>query len=117
MRHLQVLITVLVMSCTAVYGQEEPPAKVKIARVTRQEVAENREFIALPYVYLVNNPVSTIPKSGTIVSATLSLGYDLHHLQIEPLIITAAQKSGLKAPLFILLSLVVFLSLTVFQAY
>jgi small conductance mechanosensitive channel len=60
--------------------------------------SENREFIALPNVYLVNNPVSTIRKSGTIVSATLSLGYDLHHLQIEPLLIKAAQKSGLTSP-------------------
>jgi len=60
--------------------------------------SENREFIALPNAYLVNNPVSTIRKSGTIVAATLSLGYDVHHLQIEPLLITAAQKSGLTSP-------------------
>ncbi|MFT6926749.1 MAG: small conductance mechanosensitive channel [Psychromonas sp.] len=60
--------------------------------------SENREFVALPNTYLVNNPVSTIRKSGTIVSATLSLGYDLHHLQIEPLLIKAAQISGLTSP-------------------
>lgn len=60
--------------------------------------SENREFIALPNVYLVNNPVSTIRKSGTIVSSTLSLGYDVHHLQIEPLLVKAALKSGLTSP-------------------
>ncbi|ABM03518.1 MscS Mechanosensitive ion channel [Psychromonas ingrahamii 37] len=67
--------------------------------------SENREFVALPNTYLVNNPVSTIRKSGTIVSATLSLGYDLHHLQIEPLLIKAAEKSGLDSPFVYILEL------------
>jgi len=60
--------------------------------------SENRELIALPNAYLVNNPVSTIRTSGAIVSATLSLGYDVHHMQIEPLLIQAAEESGLKDP-------------------
>jgi small conductance mechanosensitive channel len=67
--------------------------------------SENREFVALPNTYLVNNPVSTIRKSGTIVSATLSLGYDLHHLQIEPLLIKAAEKSGLDSPFVYIIEL------------
>lgn len=60
--------------------------------------SESREFIALPNGYLVNNPVSTIRSSGAIVSATLSLGYSVHHLHIEPLLIAAAEKSGLQDP-------------------
>jgi small conductance mechanosensitive channel len=67
--------------------------------------SENREFVALPNTYFVNNPVSTIRKSGTIVSATLSLGYDLHHLQIEPLLIKAAEKSGLDSPFVYIIEL------------
>ncbi|WP_232784841.1 mechanosensitive ion channel family protein [Psychromonas sp. MB-3u-54] len=67
--------------------------------------SEKREFIALPNTYLVNNPVSTIRKSGTLVSATLSLGYDLHHLQIEPLLIKAAEESGLDSPFVYIIEL------------
>ncbi|MFT6350221.1 MAG: small-conductance mechanosensitive channel [Psychromonas sp.] len=67
--------------------------------------SENREFIALSNTYLVNNPVSTIRKSGTLVSATLSLGYDLHHLQIEPLLIKAGEKSGLASPFVYIIEL------------
>lgn len=67
--------------------------------------SENREFIALSNTYLVNSPVSTVRKSGTLVSATLSLGYDLHHLQIEPLLIKAAEKSGLASPFVYIIEL------------
>ncbi|MBA3016385.1 MAG: mechanosensitive ion channel family protein [Proteobacteria bacterium] len=67
--------------------------------------SESRELIALPNTYLVNNPVSTIRNSGAIVSVTLSLGYDVHHLQIESLLIQAAEESGLKDPFVNILEL------------
>ena len=67
--------------------------------------SENRELIALPNSYLVNNPVATIRSSGAIVSVTLSLGYDVHRLQIEPLLIKAAEESGLKDPFVNILEL------------
>jgi len=57
--------------------------------------SESRELISLPNSYLVSNPVTTTRSSGAIVSATLSLGYDVHHLQVEPLLIKAAEESGL----------------------
>jgi small conductance mechanosensitive channel len=60
--------------------------------------SETRDLIALPNSYLTNNAVSTVRSSGAIVSATLSLGYDTHHLKIEPLLIEAATKSGLTEP-------------------
>ena len=60
--------------------------------------SENRELIAIPNTFLVTHPVSTIRKSGAIVSATLSLGYDLNHQQIRPLLIEAAINSGLEEP-------------------
>lgn len=58
--------------------------------------AENRELIAIPNSYLTSNPVSTIRSSGAIVSASLSLGYDVHHSQVSSLLIQAAEKSGLE---------------------
>ncbi|MDY0191065.1 MAG: mechanosensitive ion channel [Desulfuromonas sp.] len=67
--------------------------------------AETRELIAFPNAYLVNNPVSTIRSSGAIVSATISLGYDVHHLKIEPLMLKAAEQSGLEDPFVNILEL------------
>ncbi|MFT4711998.1 MAG: small-conductance mechanosensitive channel [Candidatus Azotimanducaceae bacterium] len=60
--------------------------------------SENRELIAFPNTFLVNNPISTVRSSGAIVSASLSLGYDLNHHQIRPLLLEAASASGLQEP-------------------
>lgn len=57
---------------------------------------QNRDLISLPNTYLVSNPVTTIRSSGTIVSTELSLGFDVHHAQIEPLLLEAASTSGLQ---------------------
>jgi len=59
---------------------------------------EFRELIALPNTYLISNPVTAVLNSGTIISITLSLGFDIHHSQVEPLLIEAAEKSGLADP-------------------
>ena len=59
---------------------------------------ESRELIALPNTYLLSNPVTAVLNSGTIISITLSLGFDIHHSQVEPLLIEAAEKSGLEEP-------------------
>jgi small conductance mechanosensitive channel len=60
--------------------------------------SENRELIAFPNTFLVTNPISTVRSSGAIVSASLSLGYDLNHHQIRPLLLEAASASGLEEP-------------------
>ncbi|GAB5561307.1 MAG: hypothetical protein SynsKO_29540 [Synoicihabitans sp.] len=59
---------------------------------------EHRDLIALPNTYLITNPVKTVRASGTIVSTTLSLGYDVHHAQAEELLQTAATSVGLTEP-------------------
>ena len=59
---------------------------------------ESRELIALPNTYLISNPLTAVLNSGTIISVTLSLGFDIHHSQVEPLLIEAAEKSGLEEP-------------------
>lgn len=60
--------------------------------------SENRELIAFPNTFLVTNPISTVRNSGAIVSASLSLGYDLNHHIIRPLLLEAASASGLEEP-------------------
>jgi small-conductance mechanosensitive channel len=59
---------------------------------------EDRELTALPNLYLASHPVSVVRSSGTIVSATLSLGYDVPHEKIERLLIEAAGEIGLEEP-------------------
>lgn len=59
---------------------------------------ETRELIAFPNSYCISNPITTIRSSGTIISANLSLGYDVPHEQIENLLLEAAEKSGLTDP-------------------
>ena len=59
---------------------------------------ENSDLISIPNLFLVTHPVSVTRASGTIVSASLSLGYDLHHAFLEPLMLQAAESVGLEEP-------------------
>jgi len=57
---------------------------------------EERNLTTLPNLYLVTNPVTTVRASGTIVSATVSLGYDVSRTRIESLLLEAAEKAELE---------------------
>lgn len=59
---------------------------------------ETRELVSLPNTYLISNPVTTIRSSGTIISTSLSLGYEVHHELAESLLVEAAQSCGLQDP-------------------
>jgi small-conductance mechanosensitive channel len=59
---------------------------------------EHRELTVLPNLYLVTHPVTTTRKSGTIVSASVSLGYDLQRTRIKELLHQAASKAELSDP-------------------
>ena len=56
---------------------------------------ERSDLITMPNLYLATNAVTVIRPSGTFVSCTLSLGYDLPHDEIEKLLIEAAGLAGL----------------------
>ncbi|MBV1914786.1 MAG: mechanosensitive ion channel family protein, partial [Pseudomonadales bacterium] len=60
--------------------------------------SEQRELVAIPNTFLITNPVSVVRSSGTVVSANLSLGYDIHHAKIESLLKQAAENAGLEEP-------------------
>ena len=64
-----------------------------------------RELISLPNSYCISHPVATILGSGTIISATLSLGYDLDHKRIEELLVQAARSCSLEEPFVHILKL------------
>jgi small-conductance mechanosensitive channel len=57
---------------------------------------EDRDLTTLPNLYLITQPVKVVRSSGTIVSATVSLGYDVSHARAEELLIEAARASGLE---------------------
>jgi small conductance mechanosensitive channel len=59
---------------------------------------EDRDLTTLPNLYLVSNPVTVIRSSGTIVSATLSLGYEISHTRVERLLLEAAARTELEEP-------------------
>ena len=56
---------------------------------------EDRDLATLPNLFLVQQPVAVVRASGTVVGTNLSLGYDLDRATIEPLLLAAAESSGL----------------------
>ena len=56
---------------------------------------EDRDLTTLPNLYLVTHPVTVMRSSGTVVSATVSLGYDVGHEQVQPLLLAAAARADL----------------------
>ena len=58
----------------------------------------DRELTTLPNLFLVTHPVTTVRSSGTIVSATVSLGYDVPRTKVEALLLDAARATGLDEP-------------------
>ena len=59
---------------------------------------EDRDLTTLPNLYLITNPLTVVRSSGTIVSASVSLGYDQHHAAIERLLVGAAEAAQLSDP-------------------
>jgi small conductance mechanosensitive channel len=73
--------------------------RVTERRLLHTEIqTESRQLTTLPNVYLIANPVTVVRTSGTLVSATLSLGYDVHHDAVEPLLLEAARRADLEEP-------------------
>jgi len=56
---------------------------------------EDRELTTLPNLFLVTNPVTTLRSSGTVISATVTLGYDLPRTKVRETLLEAAEKAGL----------------------
>ncbi len=66
---------------------------------------EDRDLTTLPNIYLVSNPVTVTPSSGTLVSATVSLGYDVPRDEVEGRLIAAGEGVGLHEPFVRILEL------------
>ena len=66
---------------------------------------EDRDLTTLPNLYLVTNPVKVIRSSGTIVSAEVSLGYDVPRQAVELLLKKAAEKAELQESFVLIMEL------------
>ena len=59
---------------------------------------EDRNFTSLPNLYLIRNPVKVIHQQATIVSAKISLGYDVERHLVKELLLEAAIETEIKEP-------------------
>jgi small-conductance mechanosensitive channel len=66
---------------------------------------EDRDLTTLPNLYLVSTPVRVMRSSGTILSATVSLGYDAPRSKVEPLLLEAGEAAKLEDPFVQILEL------------
>ncbi len=56
---------------------------------------KSHTLTTLPNLYLVTNAVTVVPQNKALIDATLSLGYDVSHHQVETILKLAAKKIGL----------------------
>jgi hypothetical protein len=66
---------------------------------------ERRNLTTFPNLYLVTNPVTVVRASGTFISSTVSLGYDVPRENIEKCLLEAAENAGLTDPFVFVLEL------------
>jgi small-conductance mechanosensitive channel len=66
---------------------------------------EDRDLTTLPNRYLIEHPVTVVHATGTMVSATVSLGYDNAVERVETLLVKAAEAAGLEDPFVRILQL------------
>lgn len=75
-----------------------------IGRVTKMGLlhteiqTEHSNLTTFPNLYLVTKPCKVVRKSKTVVSATVSLGYDVPHKKVKELLLLAVEKVPLKEP-------------------
>ena len=80
-------------------------------RVTEQNLfhteiqTEDRDLLTIPNVYLAAKPVKVVHASGTVISAEVSLGYDVDNRKVEEALLAAATAAELLDPFVYMLSL------------
>ena len=66
---------------------------------------EDSNFITIPNLYIANNPVKLTRKTNTVISTSVSLGYDISREKIEVALRDAADETGLSDPYVYITSL------------
>ena len=57
---------------------------------------EFRDLVTVPYMYMVTQPMQIVRASGTIITAEVSLGYDVAYQQVFEVLRAATIQAGLK---------------------
>jgi small-conductance mechanosensitive channel len=66
---------------------------------------DTRDFTTLPNMLLVKQGVTVLHREGTIIQADLSLGYDVHHGEVEEQLKAAVAFAGLEDPYVLIIEL------------
>jgi len=80
-------------------------------RVTRKNIfhteiqLEDSNFVTIPNLYIASYPVKLTRKSNTVISITVSLGYDIPQSKIEKSLKEAALDTGLTDPYVYIMNL------------
>ncbi len=80
-------------------------------RVTKKSIfhteiqLEDSNFITIPNLFIASNPVKLTRKSNTVISTSVSLGYDIPRNKIEQALKDSALAAGLSDPYVYILSL------------
>ncbi len=73
-----------------------------VGRVTEMDLlhteiqTEDRDLVTVPNLYVVTQPMKVVRGTGTIISAEVSLGYDLPRQDVSRLLVHAAEQAELK---------------------
>jgi len=67
--------------------------------------SEDRDVVTLPNMYVMTNPVQVVDQTGTLISAEIGIGYDVHRRRVRDLCVQAAQSAGLGDPFVRVLAL------------
>ncbi len=59
---------------------------------------EDRDLMTLPNLFLITHPTKVVHRSGTLISAEVSLGYDVPRRKVRDLLKAAAEEAGLSDP-------------------
>ncbi len=65
----------------------------------------DRDLMTLPNLYVVTQPTKVIHATGTIISAEVTLGYDVSRRDAESALLEAAQQTGLADPFVLIMKL------------
>ena len=58
--------------------------------------SEDRDIVHLPNLFLITNPVQVVDQKGTLISAEVSIGYEVNRVQVQQNLLLAAERAGLK---------------------
>ncbi len=60
--------------------------------------SEDRDLITLPNLFIITQPVKVVRTTGTLISADVSLGYDVHRARVSEALKAAALDAELEEP-------------------